>query len=258
MAAGQERLTALQQRIFLLRPAGARGRPPLLLKKISTTLSHVRAIAAAQGIPMASLDATLKGLIKLRLRRREFSTQASAVTCREWRAMRRLARKEQLPNVELGLALLWTAALRCQDLESLDVSKGDMWVSRGQLRIAWFQAKEAKLRGLPEVLAYSLPPRYLVSLRIFLAARGRFTRADITQIMSLANRIRPALTKHSFKRGALQHLSSRGSGWEELRVLARHKTVETTQRYVFGVVTPDMRSSVLSSHTLWKKKRRHT
>ncbi|KAJ9446441.1 Endo-1, partial [Diplonema papillatum] len=141
-------------------------------------------------------------------------------------------------EVVAAAALLWGCALRMADL--LEIKPEDVTLTaRGVLRIAWWTTKEAKLRLREVEVLYQLPPLQREKVKRWIGLKQPFQRATIRHLLALARKLVPGCAEHSWKRGALQHLAKSGAQWDELLLIARHTSIATLRRYLWGCVTPD-------------------
>ena len=94
-------------------------------------------------------------------------------------------------------------------------------------------------KGNPFYLGWSnkmlLPLVYHQYLTLYL--RGRNLRAPLTdftydQVMSVIQEEFPTLSAHSIKRGALLHLLQQGAPLEILRIIAKHRSLNTLLTYL--------------------------
>ena len=145
----------------------------------------VHVLAGRYGHAVAALRPTVKGLQKLRLRRREMVQQSRPMTQRGWaHTMRELALDGSEARAAAGL--MWVCAMRAADLPSLSVPKADITFTGaggGTIRVVSFASKEAKLRGLPTALEYHLPPSVRRDVRAVLGVGRSFTEAAVALVL---------------------------------------------------------------------------
>ncbi|KAJ9460302.1 Endo-1 [Diplonema papillatum] len=220
---------------FVARESGKRGRPRKGNMRTTSVESYLSALGPKMGVSAAEMKETKRALLKRRLERREMPDHAHPLTLEEARSVMHAAADME---VVAAAALLWGCALRMADL--LEIKPEDVTLTaRGVLRIAWWTTKEAKLRLREVEVLYQLPPLQREKVKRWIGLKQPFQRATIRHLLALARKLVPGCAEHSWKRGALQHLAKSGAQWDELLLIARHTSIATLRRYLWGCVTPD-------------------
>ncbi|KAJ9438761.1 hypothetical protein DIPPA_00083 [Diplonema papillatum] len=245
-AAMLDGMSGAQLARYTAREAGRRGRPRTGKMRTVSVEQYVSVLGSRWGVPAADLAKTKRAILKRRLERRETPSHAVPLSFEEAQTIIGVVSGDE--ELAAAATLLWSCALRMADLTAL--RSGDVTMQApGIVRIAWWTSKEASLRLHESEVSYRLPLNMASKVRSWLARRGTFGKTTAQTLLRIARNVAPACSGHSWKRGALQHLARGGADWEELLLLARHTSVTTLRRYLWGCVTPDhRRTERLSAH----------
>ena len=229
---------------FTARAPGEPGAGRKGTLSFSTARSYMATLSRERGVPTEDLVGLAKGMAADRRLRREPLTQASPLDAAavELILADLGAREAAEPELLAAGALAWAGALRMADLRSIRAQ--DVVVEERALavRVVWWEAKEVRQRGTELPMRYSLPHAPLRALVRCLSGAGGgylFTEGCVRRLVAATRRRCPQATGHSWRRGALQHLTLLGATWDQVSALARHQTRGTTRLYLRGAESPD-------------------
>jgi hypothetical protein len=212
-----------------------------LLSHLSTGLRLIHPLSPADGQALKDTRDSLSRLLPFHIPR-----QAVPATPADVQAL------EQAEPSGRGLLirLLWQSAARFSDWEKvtgLDVQ----WLGRGWVR-ARYRRTKTSVRGIVRLIQFRLPPQAHSALlsRLSTAKASRLFHYSYATTLSWLKRLRPHLSLHSFRRGAVQRMLDADVPPREVARLTGHKSLTTLFGYAHRLPPSAKRAMALAYHAL--------
>ena len=162
--------------------------------------------------------------------------------------------RDASPEVGLMAAVMWAAALRHAD--AVGVAATDVvFADDRTVEITLRRTKTTAFGGPPRVVALVLPTQVRRALRVLIRMRGTRPLFNVPYraFLKEVQKVRPGLTAHSFRRGAVQAALRSGATDEAVMRLTGHKSLESLATYA-GRLPNTWRDQMVSASraTMWQ------